>query len=235
MRPAAHASFYAALITSLLVACHHRDDCYDCGGDPDPYYYESEPNDQACCADWLGSLAPYETAAIRGSITSFGPDYFDGFAFVAAQPLDVRVELVSDDPHDDFDICIYDPLIGDYVACFETSAQPEVGLFSVLQTGREFHVVVTPYSGSGSYSLYVDGLPISFAAPTSTGAGIVRHGDPTEPRVREHALADYHPEVAAVDAPARPVELPAEILAIDEHGDVTRFPVRILRATAGRD
>ncbi|MCC6406653.1 MAG: hypothetical protein IT453_05785 [Planctomycetes bacterium] len=234
MRHVPHASKFAVLVLAAFAAGCHGEDCHGCGYEGDPFVYEDEPNDQACCANDFGTLAPYESLAIRGSLPASVPDFFDGFAFHSAQAIDVRVELVSDDPHADFDLCIYDPLIGDYVACFETGAHPEVGLFSVLEAGREFHVVVTPYSGTGGYTLYVDAFPISLAAPATEGGAITAEQQAGERRERAHDLADYHPEVA-VSAPAvERLELAGytELIEVDDRGEVRRTRLPIVRPTA---
>jgi hypothetical protein len=231
MRHAPHASMFATLVLAALAASCRYGDCDDCGSDFDPTIYESEPNDQACCANFLGTLAPYDNLTIRGSMSGFSPDFFDGFALQAAQPMDVRVELVSDDPFADFDVCIYDPLIDDFVACFETGAHPEVGLFSVLDSGREFHVVVTPFSGVGGYTLYVDAFPISLAALGAENEGIRLAQPKAEARERAHSLGDYHPDAATPEEPVTRLEPPilGRIIEVDEDGEVHTRPVLIRR------
>jgi len=114
---------------------------------------EVEPNDSAFDANYLGHLYAGSSVRVLGRISA--ADLYDGFAFVAGEPLSVRFVLSATNPTADLDVCVYDPSIDDFVLCFEDPLDPEVGSFDVLDAGTEFHLVVTPFEGVSDYELEI--------------------------------------------------------------------------------
>ena len=148
------------------------------GGAPGgvPTYYEQEPNNFPVNANWVGSVAVGDYFVIRGHVSELGGDWFDGFSFYALESVDVEFVLTIDDPFADLDVCWYDPVAGGHVTCWETGFNPELGVLP-LYPGEDFHLVVTPFFGSSSYTLEVFGRPVGYGpassappAPTATQA-----------------------------------------------------------------
>jgi hypothetical protein len=165
---------FAALALLVAPACIYvEDDDWH-----DPYIEEVEPNDVHWTAQQLGTVGVGETILVRGHVTDTGFDRFDGFAFRSEQPMDIHFELYADDPHVDLDLSLFDPYTHTTVASWETTANPEVGEFTVWSTAFEFHLVVSSFHGSGAYVLEVRGTPIGWygdgagalAAPATPGA-----------------------------------------------------------------
>jgi len=153
-----HLCELALSVSLLVVAC-------DSGGHHhappiDPTIHEIEPNGTAFTANGIGPIRPGDYFPIRGHVTDFGPDFFDGFAFVSDVPLEVEFVLTADHPVADLDLCVFDPFLGEFVACFETPWNPEVGFVTVFEPGVEFHLVVSSFRGSSGYSLEVLGHPL---------------------------------------------------------------------------
>lgn len=146
----------------LLVGCY--DDDYDCTPCDDNVVYESEVNDHAAVANWIGVLYPGDALSIRGHVTQFGPDLFDGFAFVTGAPMQIDVSLFADVVGADLDLCVWDPAFGQFVACFETAVDPESGSFVVLEANKEIHLVVRSFQGDSAYWLDVFGLAAPYGA-----------------------------------------------------------------------
>jgi hypothetical protein len=169
----------AVALIALAAGCIHVDQSTP----SDPYTYEVEPNDFAFSAQGIGPIDVRDRFLIRGQITDQGFDPFDGFAFKACGPMDIEFALTSDDPNADFDVQLFDPYTSTTVARWETSANPETGVFSLSNSGMEFHLVVSSFVGSGSYTLEVRGAPLTwfgdgegvrFNAPGSGRAGGTR-------------------------------------------------------------
>ncbi len=156
MNARTHALFAAALL--FTGSCVHVEDqpTYD------PYTYEAEPNDFYYGAQGIGPICVGESFLIRGHIDDFGNDPFDGFAFRSDVPMDIEFALYADEPFDDFDVELFDPYTLQTVARWETGANPEAGRFSVVSSGFEFHLVVSSFHGSGSYTLEVRGAPLTW-------------------------------------------------------------------------
>ncbi len=216
--------FGAALLASLSASsCVFHDDCGGCGSNQTTVF-EQEPNDQASQANWLGAIGAHQKLAIRGTIGDFGPDLYDGFALVAAEPIDVQLTLVADVPSADLDVSVFDPLLNDYVAVFATPNRPETGVFSVLEPNREFHLVVTSFVGVSGYTLYVETFPASFA-PAGGNGGAIRAAAQRVDDARLAKLNGYKtPLRAIVDDEPAPIVV-GELLEIDEDGTVRRAPV----------
>jgi len=133
------------------VSC--SDSCDDCDQDSVPVFFESEPNDAPANADDFGLIHLGDHFFIDGFITDRGTDPFDGFAFTAGEALHVDFQLFIDDPGDDFDVCLYDPLLDQTLACFATGNNPEQGGVDVTAGGFAFQLVVESFRGESSYSL----------------------------------------------------------------------------------
>lgn len=220
LAPRAHTALCLAL--ALSAGCHaHHDDCYDCGP---PVYFESEPNDSAFQPDLVGPIGPGDAVLIEGHIGNFGPDVYDGFAFTTTAPCDIEFALYIDEPFADLDVCIWDPQLGQFVACFESSANPETGVFSIAAGGKPFHLVVTSFSGSSTYGLDVRGYGLSFAsssAPLPESALILRPGG------RERWDGYGAAPVAQVEP--EPIAPRAVLVRIDpESGEVEQREVAVL-------
>ena len=63
----AHCSALALAV--LAAGCTHSVECTDCGSD---LIYESEINDSAPQANWMGLLYPGDALQIEGHITQWG-------------------------------------------------------------------------------------------------------------------------------------------------------------------
>jgi hypothetical protein len=156
-----------ALAGCLLGACTVSVD-----SDRQPLIYEAEPNDGSCCAQFVGDVVPYTQIDIAGSVTALGPDLFDGFAIFAVDDCEVFFELESADDLVDLDLCVYDPLVGDFVACFQSPFGDESGSFPAF-AGQDLQVVVSSSFGAASYRLALRTYPLSAlpaAAPDRAGA-----------------------------------------------------------------
>lgn len=153
MRPA------LPVLALALAACYHDHDDDD-GGSGIPVFVERERNDDPLVANHFGSLRPGDQFFIDGFVRDDLADPFDGFAFTAAVPLHVDFELFIDNSAADLDVCLYDPLIDQTVACFATSENPERGGVDVFAGGLDFHLVVESFLGDSSYSLAITVLPL---------------------------------------------------------------------------
>jgi hypothetical protein len=202
----AHCSALALAV--LAAGCTHSVECTDCGSD---LIYESEINDSAPQANWMGSLYPGDALQIEGHITQWGYDQFDGFAFLSGSAVQIEVRLWADDPHADLDLCVWDPMLQQFVVCFETSANPEGGVFAILEPDKEFHLVVRSYTGDSSYHLEVFGSYPSYAPESAMPAVHHREGAAS-------AWDAYAPVTAGADLERGPV--PAMLVTIDEQGEL---------------
>ena len=181
MRPLA-----AAFLLSALAACYDDDDCDDCGGGGGtPVFFEQEPNDDPLTANDFGVLRIGDRFFIDGFVRDDLNDPFDGFAFVAGEAIHVDFQLFSGDLAADLDVCLYDPLVDETLACFATDVNPERGGVDVDAGGFEFHLVVESFVGDADYSLEISVLPL-FAALTPEDA----------------VTAELRPHVRATDAQA---------------------------------
>jgi hypothetical protein len=114
---------------------------------------EVEVNDFAFAPQFIGTVIPGDQIFIEGSITDAGWDPRDGFQLFADVPMIVSVSLNAHNPGVDLDWCIWDPTVGNYTVCAETEFNPEMGSFIVVPPGNEFHVVVSSYSGTSTYTM----------------------------------------------------------------------------------
>lgn len=183
------------------------------GPDTEPVIGEVEPNDGACCAQFVAVLAPYTSVELAGYVTADGPDQFDGFAFVADQPCEVQIALVAEDPFADLDVCVFDPQLGDFTYCLQTVLNPEVGSFPIFFAQQEFHLVVTSAFSASAYRLQVAVRPLSATAAYAPGAG--RSADPA----RAAHLDGYLCPAAVIAAAPRTL---VRGVLIETEGDVVR-------------
>jgi len=211
------------LLTLPVAGCYESTGCGSCGW---LSLFEVEPNDLPHQANWLGDLYPEDALAIDGRITQFGPDLLDGFALRSGAPIHVQFALWADQPGADLDVCLYDPDLGQYIACWETSAHPETGAFTIWGAGKEVHLVVSSYLGDSSYRFEVqvysaccpDG-PAPAAIETDTLAGPHRLGT-------EERWARYAAQARAEAAAAPRSVVPGELIEIDlESGELRRRPL----------
>lgn len=163
MRPAPLALF------ALAAACsHHHHD----GIEPVPAFREAERNDAPFEANYLGLLHPGERFFIDGFVRDDGFDPFDGFAFTAAQPIHVDFLLHHGSPSADLDICLYDPLLDETLACWATTERPERGGVDVFAGGLDFHLVVESFAGDSSYSLELVVYPLAALPRVGSNSGL---------------------------------------------------------------
>jgi hypothetical protein len=202
----------------LLTGCFDDDDDDDCSTCDANVLYETEINDTAPQADWIGVLYPGDALSIRGHVTDYGPDLFDGFAFVTGAPMQIDVALWADVPGVDLDLCVWDPVYGAYVTCFETAASPEGGSFTVLEAGKEIHLVARSFHGSSAYWLDVVGLSAVYGAQAAP--------QPLAPRA-PGAWDAYAPAAAEPEEPAPGLD--AVLLEIAADGSlISSVPARVV-------
>jgi hypothetical protein len=166
-------AWFAPALLALAPACIYVDD----DDYHDPYIEEAEPNDVHWSAMDLGTLGVGERLLLRGNVTDSGFDRFDGFAFRSAVPMDVEFALYAEDPHDDFDLELFDPYTLHTVAVWQSADNPESGFFSVWNSGFEFHLVVSSFHGAGNYTLEVRGTGLGWGGD---GVGAAASPNPGE-------------------------------------------------------
>ena len=168
----AHAASLAALsvLTLTWAGCHEQ---VVVAKDPPPTP-ESEPNDSASDTPWYGTLAPGSRVALTGHITSDGPDFFDGFAFTTGAPCTLRFTLAPSLPGTDLDLCLYDPWLDEFVACFDGTAEVETGQLGFADAGTDFHLVVTSAWASSNYLLQIEVVPFVPLVDGPGGSAAVR-------------------------------------------------------------
>jgi hypothetical protein len=195
-----------ALALTLLAGCHDHDDCDDCGGSP--VFVEDEPNDAPLDANSFGVLRSGDHFFIEGFVRDDAGDPFDGFAFTAGEDIHVDFQLFNGDLVADLDVCLYDPLLDETLACFATNIDPERGGVEVF-AGFDFHLVIESFVGDGDYTLEIVVLPL-FAALAG------EDGEPARAGVRAAPGAGGREGRAATDyRRARPAERP--LVRVEEH------------------
>lgn len=158
-----------ALLMLGLAGCR-RHPVHGGGSTPVPTFREVELNDDPLTANHFGVLRPGDRFYIEGFVRDDGLDPFDGFAFTAGGPIHVDFQLFIDDPRDDLDVCLYDPLLDETLACYATADNPERGGVDVFDGGFDFHLVVESFRGSSTYALEIDVQPL-FAARAAGADG----------------------------------------------------------------
>jgi len=179
-----------------LAACgysHHDHHELQPGTEPDPPLplVEIEPNDHASTADYLGEYHPGDYVAVEGHITECCVDPYDGFAIYAPYASSVYITLHEDSPGADLDFCIYDPVIDEMIACWESDSHPEGGIFDYAG-GGEFHIVVDSWIGDTTYLLEIDMQPLAPAASFDPGSPpAAQRALPAPSALAHERLADY--------------------------------------------
>jgi hypothetical protein len=151
---------------------------------------EIEVNDFAFAPQPIGTVVPGDQLFIEGSITDQGWDPRDGFQLFAAVPMVVSVSLDAHVPGVDLDWCVWDPSVGDYTVCAETEFNPELGSFIVVPPGDEFHMVVSSFSGTSTYTMELT-FSTYFGAEASAASNALEEQRPT-PRAQD--AMDYGEE-----------------------------------------
>lgn len=138
---------------------------------------EVEVNDFEWSPQALGGVHGGMQLQVEGAITDQGWDPRDGFRLVAQEDILVEVALDAHVPGVDLDWCVWDPYINAYTVCAETPNDPETGSF-LIPAGAEFHMVVSSYMGTSTYSLWL-GISKAHLAETADApegqAGPARH------------------------------------------------------------
>lgn len=122
----------------------------------EPVLVEVEPNDDRWHANVLGMLYEEQRIVVAGHVGPGWIDPQDGFALFAGATAPVRVRLLATDPLADLDLCVYDPLRDELVACFASPAASEQGEFVMLGGGGEFQLVVSAFAGASSWRLEIE-------------------------------------------------------------------------------
>ncbi len=187
MRPILLASVFLA-----LTACYDCDDCDDDHDAGPPVFQEAEPNDAPLTANDFGILQVGDHFLIQGFVRDDMADPFDGFAFTAASALHVDFQLFIDTAAADLDVCLYDPLLDQTLACFATQANPEQGGVDVSAGGFDFHLVVESFVGDGPYTLEIVVQPLFAAAAANAGSAAPHTGLAGVNARAEHATAAEH-------------------------------------------
>jgi len=179
---------------------------------------EAEPNDSAFQASWFGHLSPGSALAIAGHVTFDGDDPYDGFAFTTAAPMTLRFVLTPALAGTDLDLCVYDPDLDEFVACFDSPDGTEIGEIGFPAAGIDFHLVVSSAWASSSYLLEIEAIPyLPSPANADPSAGAADKGT----LARVAGYRDGRPE-----AESEPVRIP---LALGWIGEVDLESGRIER------
>jgi len=222
------ASVVVFLVPLVAASCGYRK--YGGGGSHGgtPVYLEQEINDSPANANWVSSVYPGDYFAIRGHVSDFAGDWFDGFAFYSPTAVDVEFFLTADDPAADLDLCWYDPVAGAHVACWETTFNPEQGVLP-LYAGEDFHLVVSPFWGSSYYTLEVYVHALGYAPASTT----VPEGEAPAKGERQVPLERYHraeePLAEAADEELAPLAVGRLIELDGEDGSLRSRPFEVTR------
>jgi hypothetical protein len=203
-------AYKSLLVATLLLsasACHVSHSEFVGTGPsfppPPSVLPEVEVNDFAWAPNSVGWVSGGDTVIIEGAITDQGWDPRDGFQFFATEPLVVNVSLDGHVFGTDLDWCVWDPTVGDFTVCAETEFNPEIGSFIVVPPGNEFHIVVSSYLGTTTYSMTVS-FSTYFGAEAASGpSGLEATPLTVSPRtagLTEYGT-DHRGEVPAPDSP----------------------------------
>jgi len=231
MNTPTYKSLIAAALLATTSACHVSHTEFVGTGPvfpPPPFVLpEVEVNDFAWAPNSVGWVSGGETVIIEGSSTDQGWDPRDGFQFFANEPLVVDVSLDAHVFGADLDWCVWDPVVGDYTVCAETELNPEMGSFIVVPPGNEFHIVVSSYSGTTTYSMTVTfstyfGVEASGEQGESGATGI----ESMTPRVAANAhYGDDHRSEVLTPTPEFEAHLDAIEAAMIEVSSQDKTPI----------
>ncbi len=219
------AAFAASLL--VLAGCsgggHHH---HGGTGSGVAHYYEAEPNGHPSNANFVRSVSIGDYFVINGQVSSFHNDWFDGFWMWATEDVDVEFILTYNDPFADLDVGWYDPAGGGYVQRWETSYNPEIGLLP-LYANEDFHLVVTPWTGTSTYTLEIIGHPLGYAASQAPAAVATELA--SNERLREVPFERYHTPESAPEQEQEPeIVARGRVIELDpEDGSVRSRAVEV--------
>jgi hypothetical protein len=176
-----------------------------------PQFNEVEENGHPSNANYIGPVSVGDYFVIHGDVSELYADWFDGFWMYATEDVDVEFVLSYSNPFADLDVGWFAPANQGYVQNWETSYNPEVGILP-LYANEDFHLVVSPWTGSSSYQLEVIGHPIGYGASQPPAPVTPVTAAATAARVRKVPFERYHTPEPALEAEARPL---AEGLVIE--------------------
>jgi hypothetical protein len=158
--PFARPLLLAGLLT--VVGCSGGIDTF--GGDyfGPPVYGEHEPNDSPWEPDILGLVDTHSNFIVEGYVEAVGWDTVDTFEIEASEPVAISFELYGDSLFADLDLCLFDPDIGQVVACYDGSWNPEEGYFTLDWPGKRVVLMVEAYLVDSSYSLEILASPLPY-------------------------------------------------------------------------
>lgn len=211
-----HVPSALALAALLLPACGAH-----VGGHSKPVLHESEPNDAAWQADFLGWLEPGVSLDVVGAIDAYF-DAYDGYSFVSAEPVEIRFRLYAQDPGADLDLCVYDPEGDELIACFDGPFDPEEGAFGVASAGVELHLIVDAYSGASDYVLEIDALPLPYGVELAGARAARLSAAATVDVARDPSRYDAYRARTPQSASAASLGVPALAIEVDEETGTLR-------------
>ena len=175
----------------------------DARAKPPPILKELEDNDSAARAAWFGMLRPGSSLSVAGHVGFGGPDPRDGFVFSTAAPCTIRFALRPVLPSAELDLCVYDPSLDAFVACFDSRGAVAPGEIDFATAGTDFHIVVGSAWGSASYVLEIEATP-RLAAPAEPARAAPRRAVGNLDAYRRRSLASDLAGLAPGPASARP-------------------------------
>ena len=135
-------------------------------------YQEREPNDSPYQPDPISGVDMFTYLVVQGHVQPPGFfDVYDHFEFVTLEPATFDLELVGLDPFSDMDIALWDPDLQQIVAVWDSPWDPELGTFTVTQTGKVFVLLVEAYNTPSAYDLTLMGRPITYGSNGGQGEG----------------------------------------------------------------
>jgi hypothetical protein len=210
-------AFAAPLL--LLVACSHGGSHHGSTTPGVANYYEAEQNGHPTNANFIGSVAVGDYFVIRGQVSDVYNDWFDGFWMWATEDVDVEFILTHAVGSSDLDVGWYDPANSVYVEKWETSYNPETGILP-LYADEDFHLVVTPWFGTSTYTLEVIGHPVGYFASSAPPAPLAK-GASEAPRERTMPFERYASPLATALEEDPPTLAEGEVIELDlETGEV---------------
>ena len=187
---------FLAGLTLTVAGCGGGGPTYVGGGyQGPPVFDELEPNDSPYEPDYLGGVDILSHFIVEGHVEAIGWDLVDHFELVADEPVGIEFYLHGDHPAADLDLCLWDPDIGQVVACYDGPWNPEEGFFTIDYPGKRVVLIVEAWAVDTTYSLelratpnpyYGQGGPGAQAPSADVGSGIsFPDGVPT-PSAQKH-------------------------------------------------